>query len=68
MIRRAIPEGVIESGQRFALHGLKHRGITNSDDEVLGGHRSEAMRQLYHRAVPVVKPAVKPKQATEFYR
>lgn len=62
MIRRAIAEGVIEDGQRFALHGLKHRGITDSEDKASGGHRSEAMRQLYDHAVPVVKAAVKPKK------
>lgn len=62
MIRRAITEGVIEPGQRFALHGLKHRGITDSDDKASGGHRSEAMRQLYDHAIPVVQAAVKPKQ------
>lgn len=61
MIRRAITQGVIEPDQRFALHGLKHRGITDSDDKASGGHRSEAMRQLYDHAVPTVKPAVKPK-------
>ena len=32
MIKRAIDQGVITKGQRFALHGLKHRGITDSDD------------------------------------
>lgn len=46
MIRRAIKDGVIEQGQRFALDGLKHRGITDSEDKASGGHRSEAMRQL----------------------
>ncbi|HHA2735544.1 MULTISPECIES: integrase [Stenotrophomonas] len=63
MVRRAIAEGVIEKGQRFALHGLKHRGITDSEDKGAGGHVTEAMRQLYDHSVPVVKAAVKPKKS-----
>lgn len=56
MIKRAIDQGVITEGQRFALHGLKHRGITDSDDKASGGHVTEAMRQLYDHDVPVVEP------------
>lgn len=56
MIKRAIIDGVISDAQRFALHGLKHRGITDSDDKSAGGHRTEAMRQLYDHEVPVVNP------------
>jgi len=56
MIKSAIAEGVISDAQRFALHGLKHRGITDSDDKSAGGHRTEAMRQLYDHEVPVVNP------------
>lgn len=56
MIKRAIAESVITDAQRFALHGLKHRGITDSDDKSAGGHRTEAMRQRYDHEVPVVKP------------
>ena len=55
MIKRAIAESVITDAQRFALHGLKHRGITDSDDNSAGGHRTEAMRQRYDHEVPVVK-------------
>ncbi len=62
MIRRAIAEGVIEKDQRFALHGLKHRGITDSENKSAGGHVTEAMRQLYDHSVPEVSAAVKPKK------
>ncbi|MBH1633684.1 integrase [Stenotrophomonas maltophilia] len=62
LVRRAVAEDVIEKGQRFALHGLKHRGITDSEDNSAGGHVTEAMRQLYDHSVPVVKAAVKPKK------
>lgn len=62
MIRRAVAEGVIEKDQRFALHGLKHRGITDSEDKSAGGHVTEAMCQLYDHSVPEVSAAVKPKK------
>lgn len=62
LIRRAITEGIIDKESRFALHGLKHRDITDSEDKASGGHVTEAMRQLYDHSVPVVKAAVKPKK------
>ncbi|ENB4169113.1 hypothetical protein JY412_19640 [Stenotrophomonas maltophilia] len=62
LVRRAVAEDVIEKDQRFALHGLEHRGITDSEDKSAGGHVTEAMRQLYDHSVPVVKAAVKPKK------
>lgn len=39
-------------GERFSIHGLKHRGITDSTDKASGGHRTEAMRQRYDHSVP----------------
>ena len=33
--------GVITESERFALHGLKHRDITESKDKASGGHRTE---------------------------
>lgn len=39
-------------GQRFSIHGLKHRGITDSTDKAAGGHVTEAMRQRYDHSVP----------------
>lgn len=62
LVRRAVAEDVIEEEQRFALHGLKHRGITDSDDKSAGGHVTEAMRQMYDRSVPVVRAAVNPQK------
>jgi len=62
LIRRAVAEDVIEKEQRFALHGLKHRGITDNEDKAAGGHVTEAMRQLYDHSVLVVRAAVKPKR------
>ncbi len=66
LVRRAIAEDVVEKDRRFALHGLKHRGIKDSEDKAAGGHVTEAMRQLYDHSVPVVKAAVKPKKAANF--
>lgn len=53
----AVKDGVITDEQRFTLHGLKHRGITDAEDKASGGHRTEAMRQRYDHAVPLVKPS-----------
>jgi hypothetical protein len=55
-ITEAMRIGVIGEEDRFSLHGLKHRGITDSDNKASGGHKSEAMRQLYDHEVPLVKP------------
>lgn len=60
LIRAAIAEGVITKEQRFSLHGLKHRGITDSEDEADGGHRTLAMRQRYRHGLDKVKPAQRP--------
>ncbi|HEY0335591.1 MAG TPA: hypothetical protein VGC74_18130 [Stenotrophomonas sp.] len=51
---------VLASAEYFTLHGLKHRGITDSDDKRAGGHRSEQMRQRYDHEVPLVAPAKLP--------
>jgi hypothetical protein len=40
-ITEAMRVGVITESERFALHGLKHRGITESKDKASGGHRTE---------------------------
>lgn len=55
-IIEALRVEVISEADRFALHGLKHRGITDSENKASGGHKSEAMRQLYDHEVPLVKP------------
>ncbi|MDD0927283.1 integrase [Xylella fastidiosa subsp. multiplex] len=60
MIVMAIMEGVITEEERFSLHGLKHRGITDSEDKRSGGHRTEAMRERYDHEIPIVEPPKKP--------
>jgi site-specific recombinase XerD len=59
MILAAISEGVITEDLRFNLHGLKHRGITDTpgtrDVKRDGaGHVNPAMTVRYDHSVPVV--------------
>jgi hypothetical protein len=37
LITEAMRVGVITESERFALHGLKHRGITDSENKASGG-------------------------------
>jgi len=53
---------VLHEDDYFTLHGLKHRGITDSEDKGSGGHRSEQMRQRYDHSLPVVQPAKLPQK------
>lgn len=62
LMRAAIDQGVITKDQRFGLHGLKHRGITDttgtrSEKKDAGGHVTDTMAALYNHAVPLVEPA-----------
>lgn len=58
----AIEAGVIDADSRFGLHGLKHRGITDTpgrkaDKKAASGHRTDAMLALYDHELQVVDPA-----------
>jgi integrase len=62
LMRAAVESGVITAEQRFTLHGLKHRGVTDTTGsrrrkQLASGHRTEAMVRLYDHEVPVVAPA-----------
>lgn len=62
LMRLAVEEGIITREQRFTLHGLKHRGLTDTQGsrrlkQIASGHQTEAMVQLYDHDVPVVAPA-----------
>ncbi len=35
------------------MHGLKHRGITDSNDRASGGYITEAMRQMYNHEIVI---------------
>lgn len=61
MLKLAISEGVITADQRFGLHGLKHRGVTDTPGDYkakqhAAGHKSESMVHTYDHDRPVVMP------------
>lgn len=62
MIRLAVTEGVIAPQDRFSLHGLKHRGVTDTkgtkaDRKEASGHKTDAAFNTYDHTVPLVEPA-----------
>jgi site-specific recombinase XerC len=62
MILAAIDARVITAEQRFSLHGMKHRGITDTpgtrgEKQLASGHKSEAMLDVYDHSLPHVDPA-----------
>lgn len=59
LIKMAIEEEVITEEERFGLHDLKRRGITDTtgtrhDKQQASGHRSAAMLDVYDLSVPIV--------------
>ncbi|QUE75812.1 tyrosine recombinase XerC [Stutzerimonas stutzeri] len=61
-MRNAIAAGVITAEQRFGLHDLKRRGITDTpgtraDKQEASGHRDESMLDIYDLSVPKVAPS-----------
>lgn len=61
-MRNAIEAGVITAEQRFGLHDLKRRGITDTpgtraDKQQASGHRDESMLDIYDLSVPTVAPS-----------
>jgi hypothetical protein len=62
LMSAAVKARVITPEQRFTLHGLKHRGVTDTKGsrrhkQLASGHQTEAMVRLYDHDVPVVSPA-----------
>jgi site-specific recombinase XerD len=60
----AIAAGKITAEERFGLHALKHRGITDTpgtrgEKQLASGHKNERMLDTYDHSVPVVDPASK---------
>lgn len=67
----ALEEQVITPEQRFTMHGLKHRGITDTkgnraDKRQASGHKTDAMLDVYDHDLPVVDPATAPEFSGEF--
>jgi len=62
LMAMAIKEGVIAIDQRFTLHGLKHRGITDTkgtraQKKDAAGHKSDASFNVYDHELQVVEPS-----------
>lgn len=67
LMKLAIAENVITAEQRFSLHGLKHRGIsdtagTRAAKKDASGHKTEAAFDRYDHELQIVEPA----QSAEF--
>ncbi|WP_454867335.1 site-specific integrase [Pseudomonas farris] len=61
-ITQAIADGNIDPEDRFALHDLKRRGITDTtgtraDKQEASGHRDAKMMDVYDLSLPVVSPS-----------
>jgi hypothetical protein len=58
MMRAAVKDEVITETQRFGLHGLKHRGITDTKgDKKRASGLTDAMVRRYDHELPRVEPA-----------
>lgn len=58
----AVEAKVIAEDDRFSLHGLKHRGITDTKGskrkkKQASGHKTDSALNIYDHDVPVVMPA-----------
>lgn len=61
-ITSAVKDDVITEEQRFGLHDLKRRGITDTpgtraNKQDASGHRDESMLDVYDFSVPIVPPS-----------
>jgi len=58
MMRNAVETALISTEQRFALHGLKHRGVTDTkgDKKAASGHKTDAMVHVYDHYLPTIDP------------
>lgn len=56
MMRNAVKDGILGEDERFGLHSLKHRGVTDTkgDKKTASGHKTDAMMHLYDHSLPVV--------------
>lgn len=58
----AIETGVLKPAQRFGLHDMKRKGIsdttgTRGEKQLASGHKTESMLAVYDYSVPIVKPS-----------
>lgn len=59
MMRNAVKDGILGQDERFGLHSLKHRGVTDTkgNKKVASGHKTDAMLHVYDHSIPVVEPS-----------
>jgi len=61
LVTAAIEEGVITEAQRFSLHDLKRKGVTDTPgtraEKQDAAGLSEGMMKVYDKSVPTVKPS-----------
>lgn len=62
LITRAIEDGAITEEQRFSMHGLKHRGITDTkgnraDKQTASGHKVQQTLDIYDHELPLTDAA-----------
>lgn len=66
MIKKAIAEGVITEEQRFSPQDIKRFSVTHTEGgwnekREASGHKSDSMRSVYDKSIPVVKELKKDK-------
>ncbi|MNV10089.1 site-specific tyrosine recombinase XerD [compost metagenome] len=56
MRRNAVKDGILSQDERFGLHSLKHRGVTDTkgDKKEASGHKTDAMMHVYDHSMPTV--------------
>jgi len=56
MMRNAVRDGVLANSERFGLHSLKHRGVTDTkgNKKEASGHVTDAMLKVYDHSMPTV--------------
>lgn len=56
MMRNAVKDGVLSQDERFGLHSLKHRGVTDTrgNKKEASGHKTDAMMHVYDHSLPIV--------------
>lgn len=59
MMLKAVEAGVLAKEERFGLHAMKHRGVTDTtghlgDKQQAAGHKSQQMTQRYNHSLPTI--------------
>jgi len=67
LMRNAVRDGVITAEERFALHGLKHRGVTDTkgNKKEASGHVTDTMLNVYDHSLPTVPESGAPRSSVK---